>query len=85
MQATLLIENVGGMPPYTNVYQLDTPLYGFGHVAVCAFPNDDVNQTFIVGCNSEGVVEAPTMRGIYHSKYVPHADALAACGYQESR
>lgn len=80
MQAVLLIENVGAMPPYTNVYQLDTPLYGFNHVAVCAFVDD---QTFIVGCNSEGVVEEPTMQGIYHSEYVPHAEALAACGYQE--
>lgn len=81
MKATRIIRDVGAMPPHTNVYQLDEPLYEFDYLAVCAFL--EVDQTFIVGCNSEGVVEEPTMMGIYHSGYTPHAEALAACGYEE--
>lgn len=81
MIATLIREDIGGLPPHTNLYRLDSPLYGYDYVGVCAFPG--VDQTFIVGCNSEGLVEAPSMMGIYHSEYVPHETALAACGYEE--
>jgi hypothetical protein len=81
MEAKLLVEDVGGMPPHTNLYQLNKSLYGFLFVNVCAFP--EVNQTFVVGCNHEGVVEEPSMMGIYHSEYVPHGQALEACGYRE--
>lgn len=83
MKATLIRENIGGLPPHTNLYQLDTPMYEFDHIAVCAFPALD--QTFIVGCNADGLVLTEHMMGIYHSKYVSHATALASCGYEEVR
>ena len=81
MKATLVIENAGGLPPGTNIYAIDRHLYGFDHLAVCA--HQAYNQSFIVGCTAEGRVETEHMMGIYHSEYVPHATALAACGYEE--
>lgn len=82
MIATLLIQGVDGMPPGTNLYQLDEPLYGYEFLDVCAYPAE--NQTFIVGCNSEGFVEEQSMMALYHSEHVPHETALAACGYEEA-
>jgi hypothetical protein len=81
MEAKLLARNIEGMPPGTNLYQLDEPLYGHRFVAVCSYPA--VNQTFIVGCNSDGYVEEESMMGIYHSECVPHGRALEVCGFRE--
>jgi hypothetical protein len=82
MIATLLVAGVQGMPPGTNLYQLDEPLEGFAYVDVCAA--EAYNQTFVIGCNAEGFVEAETMEGLWHrDEFIPHADALAAVGYTE--
>jgi hypothetical protein len=81
MNATLIREEFPGFPPHTSLYRLDVPLYGFDHLLVCATP--EFGQTFIVGSDAEGGSEDPTMVAIYHSEYVPHETALAACGYEE--
>jgi hypothetical protein len=82
MIATLIATGVQGMPPGTNLYQLDEPIDGFEFVDVCSAAMYD--QTFVIGCNSEGFVEATSMEGIWHcDEFVSHADALAAVGYTE--
>lgn len=83
MYATLIAADVAGMPPGTNLYQLDEPLDGFQFVNVCAC--EPFNQSFVIGCDETGFVEAPTMEGLWHSDaFIPHAAALAAIGYQEA-
>ncbi|MDT2004547.1 hypothetical protein FXW78_07020 [Rhodococcus opacus] len=83
MIATLLATDIIGHPPATNLYQLDEPLDGFGWIAVTAF--EPFDQSLVVGVTETGGIEAETVEALWHSPdaYVPHAEVLAAIGYEE--
>lgn len=81
MSATLIAADVPGMPPGTNLYQLDSPFEGFEYVNVCAC--EPFAQSFVIGCNADGFVEALTMESLWHrDEYAPHAEILAAIGHE---
>jgi hypothetical protein len=81
----LITADLAGMPPGTNLYQLDTPLEGFDYVTVTAVELFGQALVVVVGCDQDGYVEAPTMESLWQSDtYMTHTAALAALGYREA-